>query len=263
MRLSTTSVLLGLFALTACKPDPRYLTGTVNDVFGEPIPDAVVLVEGWESRATTGADGTFSIEATATGAVRLVAGSDAFVKDFATATVPNTEDAPMPEVTFALWNKPEQPGFYAKGKNELMHFGATKVTAFSNDLTELHGVRDVKDLAVLKANADAFLFGSTLRSSEITQLDLEIHSLKFIEETEVKGITGEVPVDLKFWVSDAEHPFTLRGLYADDTYVIEPDTALEPGIYAFVTQGILTETDPGSLDKIPEEMRVVYPFEVK
>ena len=263
MRLSPSPLLLGLLALAACKPDPRFLTGNVTDVFGKPIPDAVVLVEGWESRTTTDGSGAFSIEATATGAVRLVAGADGFAKDFATATIPTTEESPMPEVGFALWNKPEQPGFYAKGDGELLHLGATKVTATGNDLSEMHGVRDIKDLEVTQPSGDAFLFGSTLRSSEITQLDLKIFSLKFLEATEVKGITGEVNVEPKFWVADVEKPFTLRGLYADDTYVIEPDEALEPGIYAFATQGILIETDPGSLDKIPVEMRVVYPFEIK
>jgi len=263
MRLSFSPLLLGLFALTACKPDPRFLTGTVTDVFGTPIPGAVVLVEGWESRVTTDASGAFQVEATATGAVRLVAGADDFVKDFTTTTVPNTEEAEMPVVEFALWDKPENPGFYAKGDKELIHLGVTKVIALGSDLSEMHGVRDIPSLEVMPAKADAFLFGSTLRSSEITQLDLKLFSLKFIEETEVKDITGERKVEPKFWVADVEAPFTLRGLYAEDVYVIEPDAALEPGIYAFATQGILLETDPGSLDKIPAEMRVVYPFEIK
>ncbi len=263
MRLSPSPLLLGLLALAACKPDPRYLTGTVTDVFGTPIPDATVLVEGWDARATTDDKGAFQIEATATGAVRLVAGSEAYVKDFATATVPNTEEAEMPVVDFALWNKPEKPGFYAKGDKELIHLGSSKVTALGSDLSEMHGVRDIPDLEVAQASGDAYLFGSTLRSSEITQLDLKLFTLKFLEETEIKGITGAETVEPKFWIADVEKPFTLRGLYAEDTYVIQPDAALEPGIYAFATQGILLETDPGSLDKIPMEMRVVYPFEIK
>ncbi len=263
MRLSPSPLLLGLLALAACKPDPRYLTGTVTDVFGKPIPDAIVLVEGWDSRVTTDAAGAFQLEATATGAVRLVAGADNYVKDFATATVPNIEDAPMPQVVFALWNKPEQPGFYAKGQAELVHLGASKVTALGSELSEMHGVRDIPELDVASAKADAFLFGSTLRSSEISQLDLKLFSLKFLEETSVKGITGQETVEPKFWVADVEAPFTLRGLYAEDTYVIEPDGTLAAGIYAFAPKGILLETTPGSLDKIPAEMRVVYPFEIK
>ncbi len=263
MRLNRSFALLGLFALTACKPDPRFLTGNVTDVFGKPVPDAVVLVEGWDGRATTDAKGAFQIEATATGAVKLVAGAEGFVKDFATATIPNTEEAEMPVVDFALWNKPEQPGFYGKGKGQLAHLAPSKVTALGSEIKEMHGVRDIPDLVIGQASGDAFLFGSTLRSSEISQLDLELFSLKFLEATAVKGITGEETVEPKFWVADVEKPFTLRGLYAEDTYVIEPDDSLEPGIYAFAPQGILTNTDPGSLDKIPAEQRVVYPFEIK
>ena len=169
----------------------------------------------------------------------------------------------MPEVVFALWNKPEKPGFYAKGDGVLAHLAGAKVTALGSDLSEMHGVRDIPDLEIGQANGDAFLFGSTLRSSEITQLDLNLFSLKFLEETEFKGITGQEKVEPKFWVADVEAPFTLRGLYAEDTYVIEPDGTLAAGIYAFAPKGILLETTPGSLDKIPAEMRVVYPFEIK
>ncbi len=264
MRPSSTPLLLGFLALAACKPDPRYLTGTVQDVFGKPIPEATVLVEGWEARATTDANGVFSIEATGEGEVRLVAGAESYVKDFAVTTVPAaTEETPMPQVGFNLWNKPENPGFYAKGSGALVVLAQAKVTALGSDLSELHGVRDIPDLTVARASGDAFLFGSTLRSSEITQLDLKLFSLKFLEATEFKGITGDETVEPKFWVAEVEKPFTLRGLYAEDVYVIEPDGGLEPGIYAFATQGILTDTDPGSIDKIPTEMRVVYPFEIK
>jgi hypothetical protein len=264
MRLPAPFALLGLFALTACKPDPRYLTGEVTDIFGTPIAEATVLVEGWEDgRAATDGQGAFQLEAKASGAVKLVAGADGFVKDFASATIPDTEEGEMPVVTFALWNKPEQPGFYGKGEGKLEHLQASKVTALGSDIKEMHGVRDIPDLTFRQASGDAFLFGSTLRSSEITQLDLKLFSLKFLEATEFKGITGDETVEPKFWVAEVEKPFTLRGLYAEDVYVIEPDGGLEPGIYAFATQGILTDTDPGSIDKIPAEMRVVYPFEIK
>lgn len=264
MRLSATPLLLGFLALAACKPDPRFLTGKVTDVFGQPIEGATILVEGWDgARATTDAGGAYQLEATATGAVKLVAGAEGYVKDFGAGSVPNEIEAEIPSVDFSLWNKPEQPGFYAKGNGALEHLVAAKVTALGTDLKEYHGVRDLPDFEIGLAKADEYLFGSTLRSSEITQLDLKLFSLKFLEETTIKGITGEEAIETKFWVADVEKPFTLRSLYADDTYVIAPDEKLEPGVYAFATQDILVGTEPGSLDKKPEEMRVVYPFEVK
>jgi hypothetical protein len=265
MRLSHSPLLLGLLAIVACDPDPRFLEGSVTDIFGKPIPEATVLVEGWEARATTDAAGVFQVQATAPGEVRMVAGAEGYVKDFTSVTVPVLEDleAEMPKASFSLWNKPEKPGFYAKGAGELVALQGAKVTALGSDLSEMHGVRDIPEIEIGINSGDAFLFGSTLRSSEITQLDLKLFSLKFLEETEVKGITGQETVEPKFWVADVEAPFTLRGLYADDTFVIEPDAKLEPGIYAFATQGILVETDPGSLDKIPVEQRQVFPFEIK
>ncbi len=264
MRLHTSTLLLGLFALSACKDDPRYLTGKVTDVFGQPIEGATILVEGWEgARATSDGAGAYQLEAVNTGVVKLVAGAEGFVKDFGSGAIPVDVEAEIPGIDFSLWNKPEQPGFYAKGAGELVHLAASKVTATGTDLTELHGVRDIPDFSIALASADEYLFGSTLRSSEITQLNLKVFSLKFLEGTTIKGITGEEDIETKFWVADVERPFTLRSLYADDTFVIAPDEAFAAGVYAFVSQDILVGTEPGSLDKKPEEMRVVYPFEVK
>jgi hypothetical protein len=45
--------------------------------------------------------------------------------------------------------------------------------------------------------------------------------------------------------------------------VIMTREKLSPGMYAFHTQGTLTSKDPTALDKLPKEMRVAYPFEVR
>ena len=265
MRLSHLVAVLGSFALAACscEPDPRYLDGTVTDVFGEPIIDATVLAEGWENRAISDASGVYKLEVMQVGAIKLVAGAEGYIKDFATTTVdPDPEHAIAP-VEFALWKRPDEVGLYAMGRGEMLALEGAKVTAFGSDINEMHGVREPGDDQVPKDQDALFLYSSTLRTSEITQLDLKLFKLKFLEATTVKGLTGEETVEPKFWIADVEVPFTLRGLHTEDMYVLSPDEQLAEGIYAFATQGILIETDPGSLDKIPEEQRTVFPFEVK
>ena len=49
----------------------------------------------------------------------------------------------------------------------------------------------------------------------------------------------------------------------DDDYTIKTREKLEPGVYAFHTQSILSSKDAAALDKLSEEMRVAFPFEVR
>jgi hypothetical protein len=194
-----------------------------------------------------------------------VAGAEGFVRDQMTATIPpvEEEEAPLPAVSFSLWPKPDHVGFYGKGPDKLIEVGPTKVIALGSDLTEIHGVRDILNVELPKADPNEFLFMSTIRASEISQLDLKIHKLRYQESVPFKAITGEEMIEPKFWVADVEIPFTLRGLYADDVFVIKTDAPLPPEVYAFVHQGILTKTDPGSLERFPAEQREVFPFEIK
>ena len=68
---------------------------------------------------------------------------------------------------------------------------------------------------------------------------------------------------LNMWVADATIPFDLTGMETDDDYSIKTREPLEPGMYAFHTQGVLTSVDTAALDKLPSEMRVAFPFEVR
>ena len=108
-----------------------------------------------------------------------------------------------------------------------------------------------------------FVFSSEARRSELKQLGLQLHKLKFLENDSVPGVLGETTVKLNLWVSDETVPFDLTGMETDDDYSIKTREKLEPGVYAFHTQGILSSKDPTALDKLPEEMRVAFPFEVR
>jgi hypothetical protein len=268
MRSATLVLLPTLFAFTACKPEPRILQGHVTDVFGKPIAAATVLAEGWQGRGATDDAGVFSLEVEKEGEVRFVAGADAYVRDQLTVVIPPVEDeqgeeTTLPEVRFALWMKPEHVGLYGKGQSEMIELPTSKITALGSDLTEMHGIRDLKNTELPRAEKTEVLYSTTLRASEISQLDLKLFKLKYLESVPFKGITGEELIEPKFWMADVEVPFTLRQLYADDVYVITPDLTLDPGAdYAFAHTGNLVETDPGSLARIPEEQRVVYPFQV-
>ena len=65
------------------------------------------------------------------------------------------------------------------------------------------------------------------------------------------------------WVAKDVVEFDLKGLSSEDDYLITTREKLKPGIYAFHTEDVLTADDKDALDKMPKEMRVAYPFEVK
>ena len=62
---------------------------------------------------------------------------------------------------------------------------------------------------------------------------------------------------------DEGDEFGGEGMETDDDYSIKTREPLEPGMYAFHTQGVLTSVDTAALDKLPSEMRVAFPFEVR
>ncbi|MDP6935544.1 MAG: hypothetical protein QGG40_21675, partial [Myxococcota bacterium] len=108
----------------------------------------------------------------------------------------------------------------------------------------------------------SFVFKSTVKSSQLARLDLQLHALDFVGDTIVPGLLGEEPATVNLWVATEAVPFDVTGLPGDH-YLIDTRTPLEPGSYAFHTQGVLTSKDIGALDKLPREMRVAYPFEVR
>ena len=55
----------------------------------------------------------------------------------------------------------------------------------------------------------------------------------------------------------------LGGLWAMDHYLITSENELEQGMYAFHAQSILNTREAEALEKLPKELQVVYPFEVK
>jgi hypothetical protein len=108
-----------------------------------------------------------------------------------------------------------------------------------------------------------FVFSSDARRSELKQLGLQLNKMNFLENDTLPGVLGETPVTLNLWVADAAVPFDLTGMETDDDYTLKTREALEPGVYAFHTQGTLTSADPGALDKLPTEMQIAFPFEVR
>ena len=70
----------------------------------------------------------------------------------------------------------------------------------------------------------------------------------------------EVKVNL---YSSEEHiPVEITPLRSPTDYLITTKEPIEPGYYAFQTQGLVDSQDATVFNQIPEDLRAVHPFEV-
>lgn len=259
--------LLPLASLVACSEPPQ-LTGRVTDVWGAPVPGAEVKIEGLADAVKTGGNGGFVIENVPTGSRNLVAMKDGYIKNIVKVDVPEEKDAEMPKAQLELYVQPENPGFYLVGPKRLdpgayHHLEGVSIESVGTELGGLTGLPREGQARASGGIKTRFVFSSTLRASQLSQIDLQLHKMKFVPKQEVTGVLGDSDVKVNLWVADELVEFDLEGLPSESDYLITTREALKPGIYAFHTEGALTAKDTDALDKMPDELRVAFPFEVK
>jgi len=267
-RRLATILVPALASLVACS-DPPKLTGTVTDIWGTPVPGVNVQLEGVIDPVNTGTDGIFVFENVPTGKRRIMAGKPGYIKNVQDLKVPgDVTDETMPTPTLALYVEPAEPGFYLVGPERVApkayhHLEAVSIETIGTELGGLSGLPREGQATAKGGKQVSFVFSSTLRSSQLSQMNLQLHQLEFVPEQDVAGVLGATAVKVNLWVADDSIEFDLKGLPSDDDYLITTRDKLKPGIYAFHTEGVLTAKDKDALDKTPKEMRVAYPFEVK
>jgi hypothetical protein len=251
--------MLTILLLAACT-DTRSLTGQVRDVWGKPVMDATVVVEGVVERYHTDSVGKFEIDV-ADPVARVMAGKQGYIKDIQPVAAPAEEDADYAPVTLELYPEPEQPGFYAIGPEDYIHLEAKRVRLVGNEVDHYAGLQDIPDEQV-RAGTVSFVFSSTLRAAELSQMNLHLSKLEFVDKVAMKQLLGRDAATVNLWVAKQDVPFDLKSLPSRDDYVITTRDALEPGMYAFHAQDVLNEDDERVLMQLPKESQVAFPFEV-
>jgi hypothetical protein len=232
----------------------------VTDRWGKPIAGVTIAVTGSAVQIVSGSGGSFTIPVQS-GAVKVRAGKPGFVKKTMPLAPPEAGATPA-KLSFALYPDPESPGFYAVGSSTYATVAAKPVKTMGTEIRAFTGMSDVGEVR-FGAKVDEFMFSSTLRRSELKRLGLQLHKLKFVEHEEVPGVLGQTQVTLNLWIADEGVAFDLTGLETDDDYILKVREPLSSGVYAFHTQGMLTSKDTAALDKLPDEMRIAFPFEVR
>lgn len=241
--------------------DTRVLAGDVRDIWGNPVADATVVIEGVVERYYSDSAGRFTID-TEDPVTRVMAGKDGYIKAIEIVPAPLGEEADYQPLTFGLYPEPEQPGFYGVGREDYAHLEAKRVRVVGTELKHYAGLQDITETTLVGGQHATFVFSSTLRASELARMNLHLSRLDFVDHTRVKGVLGAVDATVNLWVAATDVEFDLKALPARDAYLITTREPVAPGMYAFHAQDVLNEEDERVLMNLPKEMQVAFPFEV-
>lgn len=247
--------------LAACQPTAEQIEGKVVDIWGNPVSGATVMMVGGTERPLTDAQGHYAIPRVE-GAYLMKAGAKGYIQDHADVEVKAGEAATGP--IFTLYPKPEEPGFHLVATGHYEKLDHKLVHSVGNTLRSYRGIRSTGD-ALAETSRPKVVFHTELRHDEIMRLGLELHRLEYLRNAEVPSPLGKKEVAVNLYVDAGEVPIELKPLRSKTDYLLQPVEPLEPGVYAFQTQDLLAgdAEDTEGFEQIPEELRVVFPFEVR
>lgn len=247
-----------LLLLIACGSTER-IEGKVVDIWGNPIEGATVMVVGGTERPLTDPDGRYHLEHRE-GTFTVKAGRKGYIQDHRELVVAPGQKAEGP--LFELYPKPEDPGLYVVTTGRYVKLEGRQVHSVGNLLKRFQGIKTLSE-AQAESERPRVVFHTELRHDEIMRLGLELHRLDYVRQAELSGPTGPAEVTVNLYVDAGEVPIEVAPLRSKTDYLVTPTEALTPGVYAFQTQDLLSPGENDRFEEIPEELRVVFPFEVR
>ncbi|MAY79170.1 MAG: hypothetical protein CL930_00110 [Deltaproteobacteria bacterium] len=252
-------MLLLIVVLGACS-DPPVHKGKVTDRWGKALAGVTVAYTGSPKQLVTASDGTFTIPIQKK-EIKIRVGKPGYIKS--TAKLQTRDEGSPEKIEFSLYPNPETSGFYAVTSSAYSPVVSMPVKTLGTEIRAFNGLVDKGGVRLSGAKPIEFVFSSEASRTELLRLGLQLHKLKFVQTDTLPGVLGETEVKLNLWVADETVPFDLEALETDDDYKLQTRETLEPGVYAFHTQNLLTDLDMEGFDKLPAEMRVAFPFEVR
>lgn len=254
-----SSMWVAVHLLAACG-STEMVEGKVVDIWGNPIEGATVMVVGGDERPLTDREGRYRI-APIEGTHLVKAGRKGYVQDHRELTVVKGEPAAGP--VFELYAKPEERGIFAVGAGDYVALSPVRVHAIGSVLQTWRGIESLGEGRVETASP-RFVYHTDLRQDEILRLGLELRRLLFTPEAEVIGPVGPTPVSVNLWVDAGEIPIVITPLRSKTDYLLTVEEPLTEGqAYAFQMQDLLTPGADDQFERIHEDLRVVYPFELR
>ena len=246
------------FLFFACSTETT-VSGTVQDIWSKPIEEAEVYMKDVEESTKTSSSGSFSFSAKE-GNMSFRIAKEGYIPN--TGQVSYKKGEADPSLTIQLYPTAEKNGFWYVGEKNYQQVDSQKIFKKESNARRILGLYDVGSIKIKKTKP-AFVFRTTLRKEQLSQLDLELHSLRFIDKTTFTSLTGPKEVDIDLWVPDTQAAFDIRKLGANDHFLIELREELQPGVYAFHSQDVLSDEANINTKDLPKELLMGFPFEVK
>jgi hypothetical protein len=253
-----TPRLLALLVLLAGCKETQTLDGQVVDIWGNPVTEATIVMEGQTTRPSTDAYGNFSLPFIA-GTQKIKAGREGYIQEHIEVEV--VEGEPPPPVILRLYPKPEENGFYVVGKGDYARLAPEKVYRLGNELVSITGIKSVQ--ARVESDPFEIVFHTDIRMDEIMRLGLEMHALEYKKTATVLTALGEDEVKVNLWISKGEIPIQIDAMRSRNDYKVTAEESMKPGWYAFHTQDLLDPKEADKFAAVPEALRVAYPFELR
>ena len=252
-------LLAALVLLTGCTR-VRSLDGQVVDIWGNPVADATVVLEGHTVRPTTDAYGNFSLPYVV-GKQKIKAGKEGYIQEHLEIEVVDGEEAPNP--VLKLYPKPEEVGFYVVGPGDYYMIEPEPALQFGNELATISGIREVPTR--VESDPLRVVFSTEMRMDQIMRLELAFDEIEYQKVAQIPDVLGPHEVEVNLYVKKRDIPIDVSPMRSRNAYLITvpEDETLEPGWYAFQTQGILDGLEPAKFAAIPEAIRVAFPFELR
>lgn len=245
--------------LFACSTPPS-VEGKVVDIWGHPVEGATVMMVGQGEKPLTDAEGRYKLPVIA-GKHELKAGRKGYIQAHADLDVAADGTAPGGPV-FELYPMPKEPGFFAVTTNEYTHLQPVTVHSVGNELRSFRGLKSKGDASIDTEELEV-IFHTELTLDEVLRLGLQLRKLEYRDEGEIPGPLRPTPVKVGLYTDAGEVPIEIAPMKSRTDYRITPKQPLERGIYAFQTQHLLDAHDPERFEQLPDELRKVYPVELR
>ena len=244
--------------LGGCAVEKR-IEGQVLDLWGNPVEGATVKLEGTTERPLTDAYGRFYLPHT-TGDLTIKAGKEGYIQASQEISVAEGDDPPT--AVFELYPEPEEKGFYLVGFDDYVELPHEPVEAVGTEIKVMYGIKDT-GIARVPSGDHRVLYHTQLKMEQVKGIiKPTLHKLEWAEEIEVVGaLTTTAQVSM--WTSAEEMDVEVTPLKSRDDFLISLE-GLEKGRYAISTMGLMSDgQSEEDFQRIPEPLRIVFPFEIK
>lgn len=258
MRALPTLLLASLPLIAACGGTPG-LTGTVVDIWGDPVQGAMVKMAGYADRPVTDVNGRFSLPL-ADGTHHVQAGREGYIQDEVDVTVQG--GSPESELVLELFPIPDENGFHVVGSDGYIRLDPKAVHGIGNNLKSLYGIKETSGASV-DGDTLQFVYHGPLTQQQLSQLEISLHKLDFVKTAELQGVTSlEVPLNL--YVSAGEVPLKIERLKSRNDYLLTTTEPLEHQVaYALTTNNLLTPADDDAFRQVAPALRLAFPIELR